>query len=53
LMELPEGVPERLPIVCHSKTALFLMRAQRVLYEGQVLSASRFEQVPLSNRCLG
>lgn len=45
LVELPEGVPERLPIICNGKTALFLVRAQRILHDGQLLSASRFEQV--------
>lgn len=44
LMELPEGVPEQQPVVCGSKSGAFLTRTQRILFEGEELSASRFEQ---------
>lgn len=44
LLELPEGVPERQPVVCGSKKGTFLTRTQRIVYEGEELSASRFEQ---------
>lgn len=45
LMPLPEGVDEEIDIFCNGREALFLVRSQRVLYEGEEMPPSRFEAV--------
>ena len=40
---LPDGVPEELPIQCNGKSALLAVRTQRVLFNDQEISASKFE----------
>ena len=42
---LPEGVPEQLDVVCNGRQAQLIVRSQRVLFGGQEISASRFEQL--------
>lgn len=44
-MELPEGVPERLPVNCNGRSALFLVRRQRLLVQDSEMVPSRFEQM--------
>lgn len=43
LEPLPEDVPEELPIQCNGRSALLAVRTQRVLYNDQEISASKFE----------
>ena len=45
LMQLPEGVPEELPVACAGRLALMNVRSQTVTFGGTVMSASRFEAV--------
>ncbi len=45
LLQLPDGVPEELRIVCTSKHATLIVRTQRVVYQGVEMSASKFEQM--------
>ncbi|CAG9464975.1 unnamed protein product [Pedinophyceae sp. YPF-701] len=45
LKELPEGMPEELRIVCNGKSGVMHMRTQKVQYNGQELTASRFEHL--------
>ena len=45
LSPLPEGVPEQLDVVCNGRQAQLVVRSQRVLFGGQEISASRFEQL--------
>ncbi len=45
LMQLPEGVPEELPVACAGRLALMNVRSQTVTFGGAVMSASRFEMV--------
>eukprot|EP00891_Asterochloris_glomerata_P002152 jgi/Astpho2/2152/fgenesh1_pg.00040_%23_10_t len=45
LSPLPEGVPEQLDVVCNGRQAQLIVRSQRVLFGGQEISASRFEQL--------
>jgi hypothetical protein len=40
---LPEGVPDELPIQCNGRSALLLVRTQKVLYNDHEISASKFE----------
>ena len=44
-MPLPEGVPEEVEITCASRVARFLMRPQRVLWDGEEMPPSKFEAV--------
>ena len=43
LEPLPEGVTEELPIQCNGRSALLAIRTQRVLFNDQEISASKFE----------
>ena len=45
LSPLPDGVPEQLDVVCNGRQAQLIVRSQRVLFGGQEISASRFEQL--------
>ena len=45
LSPLPEGVPEQVDVVCNGRQAQLIVRSQRVLFGGQEISASRFEQL--------
>ena len=45
LSPLPEGVPEQLDVVCNGRQAQLIVRSQRMLFGGQEISASRFEQL--------
>jgi len=40
---LPEGVPDELPVQCNGRSALLLVRTQKVLYNEHEISASKFE----------
>lgn len=42
-MPLPEGVPEEVPVNCNGRSALLVIRTQRVLFNDQDMSASKFE----------
>ena len=44
-MPLPPGVPERLAVTCNGRSALFLVRSQRVRFGGAEMTPSRFEQL--------
>ena len=44
-MQLPEDVPEELPVACAGRLALMNVRSQTVTFGGTVISASRFEAV--------
>lgn len=43
LLPLLEGVPEEIPVHCNGRSALLVIRTQRVLFNGQDMSASKFE----------
>lgn len=44
LLPLPEGAPDSVQITCNGRgPATFVVRQQRVLFEGKEMSASRFE----------
>uniref|UniRef100_A0A7S3R019 PHD-type domain-containing protein n=1 Tax=Dunaliella tertiolecta TaxID=3047 RepID=A0A7S3R019_DUNTE len=45
LLPLPEDTPETLPIVCAGRYGELLLRTQRVMHEGEAMTASRFEQL--------
>ena len=45
LAPLPAGVPERLPVSCNGRSAVFLVRCQRVLFGGDEMTPSRFEHL--------
>ena len=45
LVPLPPGVPERLAVTCNGRSALFLVRSQRVRFGGAEMTPSRFEQL--------
>lgn len=45
LGKLPDGVPEEVPIFCNGRTALLLIRQQKVFLDGELMPPSRFEQV--------
>ena len=44
-MEIPNGVPEQVSITCNGRNAVLDIRLQRVIYEGDEMPPSRFEQV--------
>ena len=44
-MQLPEGVPEVLAVICNGRSAALHLRTQRVTFNGAEMSASRFESV--------
>ena len=44
-MALPDGVPERLPVTCNGRSAVFLLRSQRVVFQDHDMAPSRFEQL--------
>jgi hypothetical protein len=43
LLDLPEGTPERVDVVCNGRYATFLVRPQRVEAAGEEMAPSRFE----------
>lgn len=45
LLPLPDGVPEGVPVECNGKRGSLLVRSQRVVYGGEEMTASRFEQM--------
>ena len=45
LIELPLNSSETIQVTCANRTATLHLRSQRVVYNGEVMSASRFEQV--------
>ena len=45
LLPLPEGVPEEVAVHCNGRSALLVVRTQRVLHQGQDISASKFESL--------
>lgn len=44
-MALPEGVPERLAVTCNGRSAAFLVRQQRMLFQNMEMAPSRYEQM--------
>jgi hypothetical protein len=45
LMPLPPGVGEEVEIFCNGRHAVFTLRGQRVVFEGEEMPPSRFEAV--------
>lgn len=45
LVDIPSDVPEQVPIFCNGRNAVLDIRLQRVIYEGDEMPPSRFEQV--------
>jgi hypothetical protein len=43
LLPLPDNTPDELRVVCNGKHGTLVVRAQRVLFGGQEMTASRFE----------
>ena len=45
LMPLPPNSAERLRVICNGRSAVLILRTQRVIAAGAEMSASRFETV--------
>ena len=45
LLPLPAGVPEEVAVNCNGRTGTMIIRMQRVMYQGQEMSASKFEAI--------
>ena len=44
-MPLPPNTPEQVHVICNGRSAVLILRTQRVIASGGEMSASRFETV--------